>query len=179
VRRHLDDDTIVLNESITNYHVVFNHLAMTRPGSIFTSGGGSLGWNGGAAIGAKLAEPDKTIVAMTGDGSYMFSVPSSVHWMARKYETPFLQIVFNNRGWNAPRFSALSVHPDGYASRANDLDLSFDPSPDYAGIAAAAGGAYARKVERVEEVEEAIAEAFDIVRNQKRAAVLDVWLSQM
>lgn len=179
VRRHVDDDTIVLNEGITNYHVVFNHLAMTRPGSIFTSGGGSLGWNGGAAIGAKLAAPDKTVVAMTGDGSYMFSVPSSVHWMANKYRTPFLQIVFNNRGWNAPRFSALSVHPDGYASRANDLDLSFDPSPDYAGIAAAAGGAYARKVDRIEEVEEAVAEAFDVVRNQKRAAVLDVWLSQM
>jgi acetolactate synthase-1/2/3 large subunit len=179
VRRHVDEDTIVLNEGITNYPVVFNHLAMTRPGSIFTSGGGSLGWNGGAAIGAKLAAPDKTIVAMTGDGSYMFSVPSSVHWMARKYQTPFLQVVFNNRGWKAPRFSALAVHPDGYASRANDLDISFDPPPDYAAIAAASGGAYARKVDRIEDVEEAVAEAFGVVRDGKRAAVLDVWLPHL
>lgn len=176
VRRHVDDDTIVLNEGITNYHTIYNHMAMTQPGSMFTSGGGSLGWNGGAAIGAKLAAPDKTIVAMTGDGSYMFSVPSTVHWMAAKYQTPFLQVVYNNRGWKAPRFSALSVHPDGYASRANDLDLSFDPPPDYAGIAAAAGGAHARRIEKAEEVEEAVAEAFDMVRNKKRAAVLDVWL---
>lgn len=179
VHRHVDDDTIVLNEGITNYPTIFNHMRMSKPGSIFTSGGGSLGWNGGAAIGAKLAAPDKTIVAMTGDGSYMFSVPSSVHWMAAKYGTPFLQVVYNNRGWKAPRFSALSVHPDGYASRANDLDLSFDPSPDYAGIAAASGNAHARRIERPDEVEDAVAEAFNVVRKEKRAAVLDVWLPSL
>ena len=176
VRRHVDENTIILNEGITNYPVVFNHMAMTRPGSIFTSGGGSLGWNGGAAIGAKLAAPDKTVVAMTGDGSYMFSVPSSVHWMAARYKTPFLQVVFNNRGWKAPRFSALGVHPDGYASRAEDLDVSFDPPPLYADIAAAAGGAYAESVERPEDVEAAVARAFDVVRNRGRSAVLDVRL---
>ena len=178
VRRHVDDETIVLNEGITNYPAIANHMAMTRPGSIFASGGGALGWNGGAAFGAKLAAPEKTVVALTGDGSYMFSVPASVHWMAAKYKAPFLQVVYNNRGWKAPRFSALGVHPDGYASRANDLDLSFDPPPDYAGIARAAGGAYGRKVERPEEVEEAIAEAFRVVREEKRSAVLDVWLPQ-
>ena len=177
VRRYIDADTIVLNEGITNYPVIFNHMRMTAPGSIFTSGGGSLGWNGGAAIGAKLAAPDKTIVAMTGDGSYMFSVPSSVHWMAAKYGTPFVQIVYNNRGWKAPRFSAMGVHPDGYASRADDLDIGFDPPPRYADIAAAAGGAHARRVERPDEMEAAVAEAFDMVRNQGRSAVLDVWLA--
>jgi acetolactate synthase I/II/III large subunit len=177
VRRHIDADTIVLNEGITNYPVIFNHMRMTAPGSIFTSGGGSLGWNGGAAIGAKLAAPEKTIVAMTGDGSYMFSVPSSVHWMAGKYGTPFVQIVYNNRGWKAPRFSAMGVHPDGYASRADDLDIGFDPPPRYADIAAAAGGAHARRVERPDEMEAAVAEAFDMVRNQGRSAVLDVWLA--
>ena len=152
LRRHLDADTIVLNEGITNYGAVFDHLAMTRPGSIFASGGGSLGWNGGAAIGAKLAAPHKTVVAITGDGSYMFSVPSAVHWMAARYRTPFVQVVLNNGGWRAPRFSALAVHPDGHAARADDLDTSFDPPPDYAGIAAAAGGAFARRVERPDEV---------------------------
>ena len=176
VRRHVDDGTIVLNEGITNYGCIFDHLGMTRPGSIFTSGGGSLGWNGGAAIGAKLAAPGSTVVAMSGDGSYMFSVPSSVHWMAAKYGAPFLQVVFNNGGWRAPRFSALAVHPEGYASRANDLDIGFDPAPRYADIAAAAGDAWARRVERPGELEAALAEAFATVR-QGRAAVLDVLVS--
>ena len=85
-------------------------------------------------------------------------------------------VVLNNRGWNAPRFSALSVHPDGYASRANTLDIAFDPPPNYAAIAAAAGGAHAAQVKTPEEVEGAIAEALRVVREEKRAAVLDVWL---
>lgn len=179
VRRHLDAETIVMNEGITNYGVICDHLARTLPGSIFASGGGSLGWSGGAAVGAKLAHPEKTIVAMSGDGSYLFSVPSSVFWMSMRYAAPYLHVVFNNRGWKAPRFSALAVHPDGHASRANDLDTSFDPPPDYAGIAAAAGGAHGVRVERPEDLEAAVAEAFRVVREEKRAAVLDVWLAHL
>ncbi len=179
IRKHVDAETIALNEGITNYHVIFDHLVMRRPGSIFASGGGSLGWNGGAAIGAKLAAPEKTIMALTGDGSYMFSIPSTVHWMARQYQTPFLQVVYNNRGWKAPKFSTLAVHPDGHASRSNDIGVAFDPPPDYAAIAAAAGGAFARKVDRAEDVEDAVEEAFAVVREEKRAAVLDVWLPHL
>jgi acetolactate synthase-1/2/3 large subunit len=146
---------------------------------MFASGGGSLGWSGGAAIGMKLAAPDKTFVVMSGDGSYMFSTPSTVHWMARRYRTPFLQVIFNNRGWKAPKFSALAVHPDGFASRAADLDLSFDPPPDYAGIAAAAGGAFARIIKRPEDVEAGVAEGLRVVLEERRCAVLDVWLGHL
>ena len=179
VRRQISADTIVLNEGTTNYPAICDPIAPTAPGAFFTSGAGSLGWNGGGAIGAKLAAPDKTVVSLTGDGSYMFSVPSTVHWLARQYRTPFLHVVYNNRGWKAPKFSALAVHPDGYASRANEIDVSFDPPPDYAGIAAAAGGAFARTVKEVDEVEGAIAEALKVVRKEKRAAVLDVWLERL
>ncbi len=179
MRRLIDDDTIVLSEGITSYGTIGDHLRMNRPGTLFTSGGGSLGWNGGAAIGAKLAAPDKTVIALTGDGSYMFSVPSSVHWIARHYKTPFLQIIYNNRGWKAPKMSALTLHPDGYASRANDIGVSFDPPPDYSAIAAASGGAHARKVERPEDLEAALSEAMEVVKTEKRCAVLDVWLPHL
>jgi acetolactate synthase-1/2/3 large subunit len=179
VRAHVDADTIILNEGITNYPVVVNHIAPTRAGQMLNSGGGNLGWTGGAAIGAKLAEPAKTVIALTGDGSYMFSQPSTVHWMARHYDTPFLQVVFNNRGWRAPRYSMLAVHPQGEASRAADIGVAFDPPPDYAGIAAAAGGAYARQVRHPDEVEAAVAEALRVVKQDRRAAVLDVWLPHL
>jgi acetolactate synthase I/II/III large subunit len=179
VRREVGPEAIVLNEGITNYPAICDHMAREHPGTMFASGGGSLGWTGGAAIGMKLAAPGKTFVALTGDGSYMFSAPSAVHWMARRYRTPFLQIVYNNRGWNAPKFSALAVHPDGFASRAKDLDLSFDPPPDYSGIAAAAGGAFARIVKRPQDVEAAIAEGLRVVLEEQRCAVLDVWLSHL
>ena len=179
VRRQAGLEAIVLNEGITNYPAICDHMAREKPGTMFASGGGSLGWTGGAAIGMKLAAPDKTFVALTGDGSYMFSAPSAVHWMARRYRTPFLQIIYNNRGWKAPKFSALAVHPDGFASRAEDLDLSFDPPPDYSGIAAAAGGAYARVVKRPQDVDAAVAEGLKVVLEEQRCAVLDVWLSHL
>ncbi len=174
LRKHIDDDTLILSEAITNYPTVVNHLRPAQPGKFLLSGGSSLGWHGGAAVGAKLACPDALVVALAGDGSYMFSVPSSVHWMARKYATPFLQVIFNNGGWRAPRMSTLAVHPHGYASRANAIGVEFDPVPDYAAIAAAAGGAFARKLERPDEVKSAIAEAVKVVRQEKRCAVLDV-----
>jgi acetolactate synthase I/II/III large subunit len=179
VRRQVGLEAIVLNEGITNYPAICDHMAREHPGTMFASGGGSLGWTGGAAIGMKLAAPGKTFVALTGDGSYMFSAPSAVHWMARRYRTPFLQIIYNNRGWNAPRFSALAIYPDGFASRAGDLDLSFDPPPDYSGIAAAAGGAYARVVKRPQDVEAAVAEGLRVVHEEQRCAVLDMWLSPL
>jgi acetolactate synthase-1/2/3 large subunit len=179
VRRHLDADTIVLNEGITNYTAIADHLGATRPGSVLTSGGGSLGWNGGAAIGVKLANPTKTVVCLTGDGSYMFSVPSSVHWIARRYSTPFLQIIYNNGGWRAPKLSMLAVHPEGYGSQASDIDVSFDPPANYGGIAAAAGGAFAREVLCCGELDTALAEAFRVVRQEGRCAVLDVRLPHL
>ena len=109
----------------------------------------------------------------------MFSQPSTVHWMARQYRAPFLQVIYNNRGWKAPKFSALAIHPDGYASRAGEIDVSFDPPPDYSAIAAAAGGAFAKIVRRPEEVEASVAEALRVVREEKRCAVLDVWLERL
>ncbi|MEO8100117.1 MAG: thiamine pyrophosphate-requiring protein [Acidobacteriota bacterium] len=177
VRRQTDRDTVIVNEGITNYSVINNHTMCSRPGTRFTSGASSLGWNGGAAMAMKLAAPDRTVVCMTGDGSFMFSVPATVHWMARKYKTPFLTVIFNNGGWRAPRFSMLGVHPDGFGSQERDLNIAFDPSPDYSAIAAAAGGAYGRKVENVADVEPAIAEALRVIREEKRCAVLDVILS--
>ena len=69
VRRAVGQDAIIVNEGITNYPAICDHMAREQPGGMFTSGGGSLGWNGGAAIGMKLAHPDKTFVALTGDGS--------------------------------------------------------------------------------------------------------------
>ncbi|MDA8050330.1 MAG: thiamine pyrophosphate-dependent enzyme [Rhodospirillales bacterium] len=81
--------------------------------------------------------------------------------------------------WRAPKLSTLALHPSGYASRANDLGVSFDPPPDYAAIAAAAGGAFAAMVRRPEKMEAALAHAFRAVREEHRAAVVDVWLPRL
>jgi acetolactate synthase I/II/III large subunit len=170
-------NAIVLSEGITNYPQICDHMAPDKPGTYFASGGGSLGWNGGAAIGAKLAAPDRTVIAISGDGSFMFSVPSSVHWMANKLKTPFLQVVLNNHGWRAPRASTLAIHPNGYAAQNDHGLFSFDPSPDYSMIAHAAGNAHACRVENVDEVMPAIVSALRVVQEEQRTAVLDILLA--
>ncbi|HET7811436.1 MAG TPA: thiamine pyrophosphate-requiring protein [Steroidobacteraceae bacterium] len=173
LREAIGEDAIVVSEAVTNFHVVSQHMKRTRPGTLFSSGGGSLGYNGGAAFGIKLARPDALVVAVTGDGSYLFSQPSVVHWLARRYQAPFLHVVLNNGGWRAPRQGALSVNPDGLAAHAPDIDIHFPEPPDYAGIAAAAGGAHAETVRSVAELQPAITRALQAVRDGKRSAVID------
>jgi acetolactate synthase-1/2/3 large subunit len=161
---------------VTHFPTISNHAGRTKPGTLFNSGGGSLGWCGGAAVGVKMARPKSLVVGLAGDGCFLFSVPSTVYWMARRYQTPFLQVIFNNRGWRAPRFSTLAVHPQGHVSRTEDIGTSFDPPPDYGGIAAAAGGAHAQMVRRADEVEPALERALRAVQDEKRCAVIDAWL---
>ncbi len=173
IRDAVGEDAIVVSESVTNFHVVSQHMRRTKPGTLFSSGGGSLGYNGGAAVGVKLARPDALVVAICGDGSYLFSQPSTVHWMARRYRAPFLHVVLNNGGWRAPRQAVLSVHPDGIAAKAPDIDIDFPQPPDYAGIAAAAGGAHAERVKAVAELKPALERALQAIRQEKRAAVID------
>ena len=173
IREAVGEDAIVVSESVTNFHVVSQHMRRTKPGTLFSSGGGSLGYNGGAAVGVKLARPDALVVAICGDGSYLFSQPSTVHWMARRYQTPFLHVVLNNGGWRAPRHAVLSVHPEGIAAKSPNIDIDFPQPPDYAGIAAAAGGAHAERVKSVAEVKPALERALQAIRKEKRAAVID------
>jgi acetolactate synthase-1/2/3 large subunit len=46
LRRRLTADTLIVNEGVSNYQTIFDHLGISAPGTMFTSGGGSLGWHG-------------------------------------------------------------------------------------------------------------------------------------
>lgn len=81
-----------LNEAISKHGEVWNHIQPVHPGSMITSGASSLGWALGAAVGARLgaqvAGIDYDLVAaVVGDGTYLFGVPSTAYWMARRYNT--------------------------------------------------------------------------------------------
>jgi len=177
IHAHLDDQCIILSEGISNYRPICDVLMRSIPGTYFTSGATALGWHGGGAIGAKLAQPEKTVISITGDGSFLFSLPSNVHWMARKYNAPFLTIILNNRGWKSPMLSALAVHKQGYSSKStsDELHVTFDPSCDHAQVAVAAGAGFGVTVKRPDEIDGALTKALETVRNG-RAAVVDIWL---
>lgn len=179
---YIKPSDILLTEAISNYRPVTDIITRTEPGTYFTAGGTSLGWHGGASIGASLANPSKTVITVVGDGTFMFSVPSSVHYMARKYEAPFLTVILNNRGWKSPVLSCLGVHPDGVVANemkglgGTDVNTAIDPPPDYAKMSVAAGAGFGAMVKTVGELGPAIEKALKVVREERRAAVLDVWL---
>lgn len=177
LRSLLDDSAVVLSEGISNYRPITDVLMRTEPGSYFTSGATALGWHGGAAIGVKLASPFSTVVAITGDGSFLFSLPANVHWMARKYNAPFLTVILNNRGWKSPMLSALAVHKTGHSSKVtvDELNVTFDPSCDHSQVAVAAGAGFGVRVTKASEVEAALRRALETVKDG-RAAVVDICL---
>ena len=187
VRQGVPDDTIWAIEAVTNSHFVADQVSATLPQSWINCGGGGLGWSGGGALGIKLASDvqhggpgkGKFICQVVGDGTFLFSVPGSVYWIARRYNIPILTIVLNNKGWNAPRRSMLLVHPEGDGSRATneDLNISFAPTPDYAGIAKAAAGGelWAGRASTVAELAQKLPDAIKSVLDGK-AAVLEAQL---
>jgi acetolactate synthase-1/2/3 large subunit len=164
-------DAIVLTEAITNYQVVAEHLRASRPGSLLGSGGGSLGWAGGGAVGAKLAAPERAVVCLVGDGSYLFGVPSSAQWVARRFGAPALTIIYDNRGWAAPKFSTLAVHAHGAAAAADDFHVSFEPEVDLPGVAQAAGGAYGVTVSDPGTLSQVLKDALAVVHGGRSAVV--------
>ncbi|KAM5498611.1 hypothetical protein McaMca56_003663 [Microsporum canis] len=188
IRQACPEDTIWCVEAVSSAGAVSEHIRATLPGSWINSGGGGLGWSGGAALGIKLATDDKNggkaqgkfVCQIVGDGTYLFSVPSSVYWISRRYQIPVLTIVLNNRGWNAPRSSLMLVHPNGEGSRLSneELNISFNPTPDYAGIAKAAAGGklWAGRAGSVEELAKALPEAVKAVMDGT-TAVLDAQLN--
>lgn len=105
VRDLCPPDTIFAVEAVTNAILVSDQIQAINPGQWIHCGGGGLGWSGGGALGIKMATETlegagkgKMVVQIVGDGSYLFSVPSSVYWMSRRYNIPILTIVLNNRG---------------------------------------------------------------------------------
>jgi len=174
INEAIDEDTILLNETVTNLPFVTRLIQRTRPGTFFSNGGTSLGWGLGGALGAKLAAPDKTVVTMVGDGSFVFGCPIPTLWAADVYKAPFLSIIFNNAIYQAPKEALRRAYgEEGFSGKAGPwVGMDIAPSPDYALIAQACQ-AYGQRVEEPSALPSALKEALGQVR-RGRPAVLDV-----
>lgn len=167
----LDRETIVVNE----YPLDLRHAPLAEPGSYLASPPSSgLGWGFGAALGAKLGAPGKTVIATLGDGAYLFSVPTACHFAARMHELPVLTVVFNNESWDAVKSACLGLHPDGWAATTRHIPLSdLAPAPRYEEIVRAFDG-YGERVEEPAELVPALRRALHAVREERRQALLNV-----
>ncbi|KAL8952690.1 MAG: hypothetical protein Q9183_007376, partial [Haloplaca sp. 2 TL-2023] len=89
LRSLVPSDTIFAVEAVTLTQQIHDQLLPSLPGTYINCGGGGLGWSGGAALGIKLAAGEsKFVCQIVGDGTFLFSVPGSVYWIAQKYSLP-------------------------------------------------------------------------------------------
>jgi thiamine pyrophosphate-dependent acetolactate synthase large subunit-like protein len=181
VNRALDPGAIAVTELITaefTFPAYFD-IDHTRKESErrrnLTSCGGVLGWGVPAALGAKIARPDRQVAALLGDGSLQFGIQAL--WTAARYEIPVAIVVANNGEYQASR---RFLHSYGRRAAATGKYVGCNlGSPSIDNVALAKG--YGVEGERVEEPGErpgALARCLRAV-SDGRAYVLDVQVERL
>lgn len=171
------DERTVVDDAVTSKSSVLNHLELTEPGSYHMKGGSALGWAPGAAVGVKMAHPEKRVIGLTGDGAYVFSNPTASTWLAVRQDAPVLTIVYNNSGWNAVKRATTSQHPEGVAARDDVPESRFEPTIDLSAPAESVD-AFTRQVRTRDELTTALEDALDAMADGV-PATLDVVLEPM
>lgn len=161
-------DTIIVNQTITPSMIVAHQIHRSIPGTLLSCAGGSIGWALGAALGVKLAAPDRTVVSLMGDGAFVYGCPEASLWSASYYHAPFLSIIFNNSGYGAIKGLFQKTY------NVDNMGADIAAPPDYA-LVAQACKAYGRTVVNPTEVLPALRESLEQV-HRGRPAVLDVKL---
>jgi len=173
VNKVLDPNTILVNE----YPTVLEEMVIEQPGRYFGNpSAGGLGWGMGAALGAKLASPDKTVICAVGDGAYMFGNPTATHYVSEAMRLPVLFVIANNARWAAVHRSTLSTYPAGFAAKEKAPPFAtLEPSPRFEHVVQASGG-HGERVSEPKQLMPALEKALKIVKEEKRQAVLNVCL---
>ncbi len=169
--RLLEKNTLIVNESPTSKDILMANFNFSQGRVYFSnSSGGYLGWGLGAAIGAKLAAPNRRVVACLGDGSSMFGLQGL--WTLAKYRVPLIVVVFNNRAYMAVKnqFRGSEERIRLAAEMGAELvgpELNFARLADTFGI-------FGQRVEQPDAIESAIKRAME----QNGPALVDVVIGQ-
>ncbi len=151
IARLMPQDTIVSTDVGQHQMWAIQHFRFDYPGQLLTSGGfGTMGFGLGAAIGAKVANPEKTVIHITGDGSFRMNCNELA--TEQHYDIPVITFVFDNRTLGMVRQWQNLI----YDKRFSQTTLDF--APDFVKLAEAYGLKGCR-VSNVAELERAIAEA--------------------
>jgi acetolactate synthase I/II/III large subunit len=171
----MDKDAILVNHLISQSSSVAAQIDRTQPNTLLACAGGSIMWAPGAAFGAKVAEPGKTVVSLVTDGGFVWGCPVATLWSANSFRSPFMLVIFNNQSYRAIR----SIVENMTESRLSDeqaylTGVDISPPADYAAVARGCG-AYGRTVDDPADVLAALKEGLGQVRSGK-LAVIDILL---
>ena len=153
IRRMAPGDSIVCTDVGQHQMWSIQHFHFDYPGQLITSGGfGTMGFGLGAAIGAKMGHPEKTVLLMTGDGCFRMNGQELA--TVSHYDIPVIVVIFNNH-------TLGMVHQWQnllYEGRFSQTDLNF--APDFIKLADAYG-IRGRRVATSAEMSAALREALD------------------
>jgi acetolactate synthase-1/2/3 large subunit len=162
--------------------VIFNeywaspaHLGRILPRTYFyLPPSGGLGWALPAALGAKQASPERTMIALVGDGTYIFANPAACHHASAQYGLPTLTVVYNNARWGAVDYASNALYPQGLWRTGDGPSLSdLGPIPAFEQYIEASGG-YGERVSVLADLVPVLRRALSVVENENRQALVNV-----
>lgn len=171
MRRAADANAALVDESVTSTAYVRSLFILHEPNSYFYAKGGSLGLGLPAAVGVKLALPDRQVLCAVGDGSALYSIQAL--WTAARYKLAVVFVVFNNSSYMILKGGLLAMQGES-ARRGKFIGMDItEPEIDFTRLAESMGVG-ARRVSRASELRGAL----DWALTESGPALLDVAIAR-
>jgi acetolactate synthase-1/2/3 large subunit len=153
LRAALPRQAIVTSSSGNTQAQLLQEFPFYEPRTNLTTGGFStMGFAYPAGLGAKLAQPNRQVVALMGDGDFLMAIQELA--TAVQYGIAVVAVVANNAGW----LSIRDLQHEVYGAE-REMAVEFGTTPDFAAVARDFG-AWGERVSRADEIEPALARAF-------------------
>jgi benzoylformate decarboxylase len=143
------EDGIVVLEAPSSTLALRNQLRLNKPGSYYFGAGGGLGFGLSAAVGVQLAQPERPVVCVVGEGSAQYAI--TAFWSAVAYNAPVTFLVLRNSEYAILKWFSLAEGVEN----APGLDL---PALDVAAVAEGYG-VPSKRAEGGDELEAALSES--------------------
>ncbi|MCW4013830.1 MAG: thiamine pyrophosphate-dependent enzyme, partial [Candidatus Bathyarchaeota archaeon] len=180
INKAINEDTVIVNETITHGGIIHSYIESnrTQPGTRYEATGPvahtGLGQGMGVALGVKLAKPEKTVIALEGDGTFNYNPVLAAFGAAQEYNLPFMTIIYNNSCYAAMK-GHQRYYPKGHSVTQDCYyGVGCGPTPDYAKLVEAYGG-YSETVDDPAELPDALNRGIKETRDGK-TTLLDVRL---
>lgn len=136
VRDAMPAETIFVDETITHFPQMRAHLPLTQPQCLFKNSVSGLGQGMGLSLGVKLAAPDRPVVLLVGDGSFLYNPIVQALGASKAHELPIIVVVMNNKRYKAMGQGHAKYYGDGVAvEHGFDFGVNID-GPAYQNLGA-------------------------------------------
>jgi benzoylformate decarboxylase len=161
IGRALPEDAVVVDESVTAVLDVAQSFRLEQPGDYYAGRGGGIGQGIAGALGVKVAHPDRTVVALSGDGSAMYSIQAL--WTAAHHQLDILFVILSNREYRVLKHN-LDNYRQRFDARSDRPYPHMDLGHPVLGFAEMARGmgVQARLVSKPEELHPAVRDALSV-----------------